>query len=227
MVTGIISGENKRLKSWFIGVSAILSLAFSNNLFATEIIVLGLFKNKVIVKIDGKQRVLKQGEASPEGVILVSANSDSAVLEVDGRQNSYTLGSHIGSSFKRDEQPEVAIYKNERGMFNVIGSINNFPVNFLVDTGASHIAMNRNEARRLGIDFRQYGVRGYARTANGIVNTWQIILNKVQVGGVTLRNVKALVNDSDSPHSVLLGMSFLGQLEMKNDGRSLKLKKKF
>jgi len=208
-------------------VSGFLLLAFAGNALAIDIVVLGLFRNKVMVKIDGKQRVLKQGKESPEGVTLISANSDAAVLEIDGERNSYTLGSHIGSSYKRDEQPEVSIYQNERGMFTVIGSINNFPVNFLVDTGASHIAMNRNEASRLGIDFRQYGTRGYASTANGIVSTWNITLDKVQVGNVTLTNVKAFVNDSDSPHQVLLGMSFLGQLEMTNEGQRLKLKKKF
>jgi len=202
-------------------------MAFTSQLFAIDLVVLGLFRNKVMVKIDGKQRILKPGKISPEGVLLISSNSDEAVLEIDGVKGSYRLGSHIGSSFKRDEQPEVSIYQDERGMFTVIGSINNFPVNFLVDTGASHIAMNRNEARRLGIDFRQYGKRGRASTANGIVNTWNIVLDKVQVGNVTIRNVKAFVNDSDSPRKVLLGMSFLGQLEMTNEGQRLKLKKKF
>lgn len=201
--------------------------AFAGEALAIELSILGLFRDKAIVKIDGKQRILKLGKASPEGVLLISSNSDEAVLEINGVQNSYRLGSHIGSTFKRDEQPEVSIYKDELGMFNIVGSINNFPVNFLVDTGASHIAMNRNEARRLGIDFRQYGRRGYANTANGPVKTWSITLNKVSVGDVALTNVKAFVNDSDSPHKVLLGMSFLGQLEIKNEGSSLKLKKKF
>jgi len=202
-------------------------LALSNQVLAVDVNVLGLFRNKAIVKIDGVQRILKLGKVSPEGAKLISSTSNEAVIEIDGVQRSYQLGSHIGSTFKRDKQPEVSIYKDELGMFNVVGSINNFPVSFLVDTGASHIAMNRNEARRLGIDFRQYGRRGFANTANGPVNTWSITLNKVQVGQLILTNVKAFVNDSDSPHKVLLGMSFLGQLEMKNEGSSLKLKKKF
>jgi len=208
-------------------LTAALLISLAMPVLATDITILGLFRNKVILKIDGKQRILKLGKASPEGVLLISANSDEAVLEIDGVRNSYRLGSHIGSSFKRDEQPEVSIYKDQSGMFRVIGTINNFPVNFLVDTGASHIAMNRNEARRLGIDFRQFGKRGQARTANGLVNTWNITLDKVKVGNVTLRNVKAFVNDSDSPHMVLLGMSFLGKLEITHEGTRLKLKKKF
>lgn len=208
-------------------ISGAVLLVFASEAFAIDIVVLGLFRNKVMLKIDGKQRILKQGKRSPEGVLLVSSNSNEAVLEINGKRDSYRLGSHIGSSFKQDEQPEVSIYKDQLGMFTVIGSINNFPVSFLVDTGASHIAMSRNEARRLGIDYRQFGTRGYANTANGTVKTWGVILNKVQVGNVKLHNVKALVNDSDSPHKVLLGMTFLGRLEMKNEGYSLKLKKKF
>ncbi len=212
---------------WRGNLLGLMLLVFTNNVFAIDIVVLGLFRDKVMLKIEGKQRILKLGKPSPEGVLLISSNSDEAVLEIDGVRNSYRLGSHIGSSFKRDEQPEVSIYKNQLGMFTIIGSINNFPVNFLVDTGASHIAMSRNEARRLGIDYRQYGKRSYARTANGIVKTWNITLDKVQVGDITLRNVKAFVNDSDSPHKVLLGMSFLGQLNMAHEGQRLKLKKKF
>jgi len=208
-------------------VLSVSLFAFAGEALAIELSILGLFRDKAIVKIDGKQRILKLGKASPEGVLLISSNSDEAVLEIDGVQNSYRLGRHIGSAFERDEHPEVSIYKDELGMFQVVGTINNFPVNFLVDTGASHIVMNRNEARRLGIDYRQYGKRGYANTANGLVKTWNFTLNKVTVGDVTLTNVKAFVNDSDSPHKILLGMSFLGQLEMKNVGSSLKLKKKF
>jgi len=202
-------------------------LALAVEAFAVDLQVLGLFRDKAIVKIDGKQRILKPGKASPEGVLLISSNSNEAVLEVDGKRDSYKLGSHIGTQFKRDEKPEVSIYRNERGMFTVVGSINNFPVNFLVDTGASHIAMNRNEARRLGIDYQQYGRQGYASTASGVVKTWHVNLNKVQVGSVIINNVKALVNESDSPTQVLLGMTFLGQLDMKNEGTSMKLRKKY
>lgn len=212
---------------WTDITSTLLLLGVTTQAFAVEVVILGLFRDKAMVKIEGKQRILKPGKISPEGVRLISSNSDEAVLEIDGKRDTYRLGSHIGASFQRDQQPEVAIYKNERGMYTVIGSINNFPVDFLVDTGASHIAMSKNEARRLGIDFRQYGSPGFASTANGVVRTWNITLDKVQVGDVTLRNVKAFVNDSDSPRKVLLGMSFLGQLDMQHEGNKLKLKKKF
>lgn len=204
-----------------------LLLGFSVNVLAIDISVLGLFKNKAIVKIDGKQRVLKIGKPSPEGVSLISSNSSEAVLEFQGAQKTYLLGSHIGTSFKRDQQPSVHVYRNERGMFTTIGSINGIPVNFLVDTGASSVAMNRKEADRLGIDYRLYGKPIGISTASGFERGWLVQLKRVRVGDIELQNVRGSVVDAESSPGVLLGMSFLGRLEMNNTNESMKLKKKY
>jgi len=204
-----------------------LLLGFSANVLAIDISVLGLFKNKAIVKIDGKQRVLKIGKPSPEGVSLISSNSSEAILEFQGARKSYVLGNHIGSSFKRDKQPSVHIYRNERGMFTTVGSINGLTVNFLVDTGASSVAMNRKEADRLGIDYRLHGTPIGISTASGFERGWRVKLDRVQVGDVELRNVQGSVVDAESSPGVLLGMSFLGRLEMNNTNESMKLKKKY
>ena len=64
-----------------------------------SVTVLGLFKDKAIVEIDGKRRLLRVGDTSPEGVTLVSASSEEAVLEVDGVQSSYGLGTESYPSF--------------------------------------------------------------------------------------------------------------------------------
>lgn len=203
-----------------------LLLVLSGTALAVDVVVMGLFRDKAIVRIDNKQRILTLGKRSPEGVLLISSNSSEAVIEIDGKRQTLGLSSQISTGFKRDSQPSVSIYLT-RGMFQAVGSINGFPVNFLVDTGATYVVMNRNEARRLGIDYRQHGKQGYASTANGIIRTWEITLNRVQVGDVLLTNVKGAVNEGDSPREVLLGMSFLGRLEMKNDGTSMLLRKKF
>ena len=68
--------------------------------YATDIMVLGLFKGRAIVNIDGQRRTLKPGKPSPEGVTLISADSDVAILEVDGKQQEYKLGRHVGSRLK-------------------------------------------------------------------------------------------------------------------------------
>ena len=194
--------------------------------FATEIVVLGLFKNKALVKIDGKQRVLKKGKTSPEGVTLIYSDSDVATLDVNGKQSEFKLGHHVGTNFKQKRLAEAKILP-VNGMYSTTGFINGHPVRFLVDTGASSIAMNVHQARSLGINFRYIGKRGSASTANGVVPIYQIVLDKVKVGEIELTNVAAGVLEGDSPRQVLLGNSFLNRVEMQRQGQVMLLKKKF
>ena len=215
------------MSSRFLLVSLTVLLGFAANALAIDIMVMGLFRNQAIVKIDGKQHILKPGKRSPEGVLLISSDSNEAVLEFEGKRQTYPLGSHISTRFTRDQQPSVSIYRNERGMFTTVGSINGFPVNFLVDTGASSVAMNRKQAERLGIDYRLHGSPIGVSTASGFARGWRVQLDKVQVGDVELRNVEGTVIDAHSRARVLLGMSFLGRLEMINSNAAMQLKKKY
>lgn len=193
---------------------------------ATDIIVLGLFKNKAIVKIDGKQRILKKGKKSPEGIVLIFADSDVAILEVDGKEQEFKLGRHVSTNFKQKTLAEAKIMPTN-GMYSTAGFINGQQVNFLVDTGATWIAMNVHQARSLGINFRYTGKRGSVSTANGIVPVYRVILDKVRVGEIELRNVNAGVLEGNSPSQVLLGNSFLNRVEMQRQGQVMLLKQKF
>lgn len=196
--------------------------------FAVDsIVVLGLFKNKVMVKIDGKQRLLVQNLQSPEGVTLISSDSNSAILELNGKQERYLLGRQISTNFTAPKMATEVLYRDEIGMYNAQGTINGLPVSFLVDTGATFVAMNRHQAKRLNIDYLVSGNPSFVSTASGVERAYNIKLNKVTVGTIALTNVDAVVLDGDSPTQVLLGMSFLGQLEMSNKGQLLQLKKKF
>lgn len=204
------------------------TLAVSAALGVEKVAVLGLFKDKAIVNIDGKQRVLAVGKTSPEGVTLISADSAGAVLEIDGRQATYKLGSHIASTFKpAPEKAAVRIWPDGGGMYLSTGSINGYPVKFLVDTGATYIAMNSREARRMGIDYLVDGRRGMSSTASGVVTTYYVTLDRVRVGDITLSDVQAAVIDGAFPTEVLLGNSFLNRLDMRREGRALELRKKF
>ena len=121
----------------------------------------------------------------------------------------------------------VQIWPDAYGMYSIIGNINSYPVTFLVDTGATLIAMNKNEARRLGLDYLVIGTPSQASTASGVVNTYHIKLKKVRVGDITLTGVDATVIDGNFPTEVLLGNSFLNRLDMRRDGKMLELKQKF
>jgi len=112
-------------------------------------------------------------------------------------------------------------------MYTTVGSINGLTVTFLVDTGASQVALNANEARRLGIDFRVSGTPTAVDTASGVARAWAVTLDSVKVGSLEMRNVGAVVLEGSTPQHALLGMTYLGQLEIDNDGRLMTLRKKY
>jgi aspartyl protease family protein len=188
--------------------------------------VLGLFKGRAIVNIDGKRRTLKIGKPSPEGVTLISADSDVAVIEIGGEQQEYKLGQHVGTQFKNKKNAEAKIMP-VNGMYSTTGFINGQAVKFLVDTGATWIAMNSHQARSLGINFRYTGKRAMVSTANGMAAVYRIMLDKVRVGEIELTNVEAGVLEGNSPREVLLGNSFLNRVEMQRQGQVMLLKQKF
>lgn len=194
---------------------------------ATDIEVLALFRDQAVLRIDGTRYKLGPGEMTPEGVRLVSTYEAGAVLDVDGRQRRIALGSKIRSSYQQAAREEVQVFRDGAGMFSTIGSINGMPVNFLVDTGATSVAMNAVQARRLGIDFRIVGEPGTVVTASRVETVYRVMLDSVKVGAIQLRNVEAVVLDGPQPQKILLGMSFLGRLEMQNDGQRLLLRRKY
>ncbi|MGH8583636.1 MAG: retropepsin-like aspartic protease family protein [Gammaproteobacteria bacterium] len=189
--------------------------------------IVGLFKGKAVVEVNGKQRVLTVGTASPEGLRLIASDSQAAVIEMDGKQATYALGGHIGNRFtKAAAKVTVRILPDAAGMYSADGYINGLPAHFMVDTGATLIAMNRNEARRLGIDFRIAGTESTSTTASGIVRTFHVMLNKVRVGDIELHDVPASVVDRDFPTQTLLGNSFLNRVNLMRDGVVLELRNK-
>lgn len=206
----------------------LLLLLFPSLVFAApKFMVVGLFKDKAILDINGKQLLLAAGHQAPEGITLISANSKEAVIEIEGKRATYALGNRIGSQFAAATAgATVQISPNHMGMYSVGGAINGFAVSFMVDTGATQVAMNKHLARRLGIDYRLIGNEGVSSTASGIVKSFGVTLKKVRVGDIELMDVPATVIDGDFPTQTLLGMSFLSRVDMDREGRLIVLRKK-
>ena len=193
-----------------------------------KIVVNGLFQDKAIVTIDGKQRVLKKGKASPEGVLLIEANSKQAIIEINGEQGTYTLGNQIGGNFKKSTGGKiVTLSPDVSGGYSVTGSINGSSVPFIIDTGATLVSMNSNIAKKLGIDYKLQGKESISYTASGTSKIYVVNLKRVRVGEIELHNVKGAVHEGDFPVITLLGMSFLSKLDMKREGRIMELQKKY
>ncbi len=185
-----------------------------------------LFGNKAMVKIDGERYTLSVGKDGPHGVRLISADAHQAVLEVDGVQRPYGLGSTVSTRFTQREQVEQTLYANSRGMYLTTGTINGNTVKFLVDTGATTIAMNKTQARQLGIRYRLDGIESGASTASGYVKAYKVKLKSVTLGKIKQRNVDAMVIEGTHPGPILLGMSFLGKLKVEKAGKVLTIRQR-
>ena len=192
-----------------------------------QITVEALFPGRAMVSVDGQRRLLKLNKPSPEGLLLISADSKQAVIELDGERRTYLLGSHVTTDYSRPAQVSAKIWRDDTGSYTTVGTINGRTVNFLVDTGASAVAMHTGDARRLGIQYKLVGNPMYVSTANGTAPAYEVTLDRVQVGDITLNQVRGFVIDSPGSGRVLLGMSFLGRVKIEDQGTVLMLHRKF
>jgi aspartyl protease family protein len=194
---------------------------------ATEVSLVGLYSGKALVVIDGgKPHSIAVGVKTPEGVKLLSLEEGAAQFEVDGRKQRLTVGQNsVSAGNDKREAAIVSLTADSAGHFSTVGTVNGAPVRFLVDTGATLIAMGKTDASRANVDY-QKGQPAMAMTANGPTRIWKVTLNSVRVGDVMLNQVDAAVHEQELP-IVLLGMSFLNRMEMKRDGQSMTLKKRY
>ena len=106
---------------------------------------------------------------------------------------------------------QVILKQNRAGHYVASGSINGHPVIFLLDTGATDVALSGRLAEKLGL---KKGYSTMSRTANGQVVSWNTQLDEVALGSIILQGVRASILPSMMDNQVLLGMSFLKRLEL-------------
>ncbi|WP_342243903.1 retropepsin-like aspartic protease family protein [Pseudomonas sp. OTU5201] len=202
---------------------------------ATQVQVVGLFPGAAVLNVDGQRKLVKVGQTGPGGVQVISADSKGAVLRVDGVERSYGLSreyNQAGSSAPTGtpaapQKAQLSIARGNNGHYQVAGSIEGHPVQFLVDTGATSVAMNENQARRLGIDYRVKGLPMKASTAGGTVNAWRVKFDSIKVGRLEVLGVEGAVIEGEAPVEVLLGMSFLNRVRWREEQGVLLLESKF
>lgn len=189
--------------------------------WATSVSVVGLFKDKAIVSIGGgKPRTLSVGQTM-DGVKLLAADSDSARFDVDGKPRTLRMGQSFAGGTSNGNRQSVSLTADARGHFTAAGSLNGYPVSFMVDTGATSIAIGADEARRMGLDYRA-GQAVAVGTAAGVMPAWRVKFNTVKVGSITVNQVEGMVVESGLSMP-LLGMSFLNRMEMRREGQTMTL----
>jgi len=206
---------------------AILLALGATPAFAVDVSLIGVFPPKAaVLVIDGGQpKSLRVGRRA-SGVLLIAVERESAVIEVDGERRTIRLGlHHPGAPASSTDRQSVALAADARGHFVTEGMVNGGSVTFLVDTGASVVALPARDAHRLGIDYRKGRVI-VMQTANGPTHAYVIMLDTVKVGTIELHNVQAAVHERGLGVA-LLGMSFLNRVEMRNEGQTMTLIRRY
>lgn len=195
---------------------------------AADINVLALMSGKAVVAIDGgKPRTLSVGQTTPEKIKLISATSEQAVVEVAGQRRTLTLGQRISMGDAGGGSQSAILTADARGHFFTTATVNGISLRFLVDTGASVVTLSAADALRAGVPYRN-AAKGLLQTANGVVTAYRVKLDTVSLGRITLHNVDGVVIDSDMMGGVaLLGLSFLNRTEMRRDGDTMTLTRRY
>ena len=206
---------------------AILLLAAAAPVLAAEVSLVGVFPPRAaVLVIDGAEPKAVRVGSRTSGVLLVSVGRESAVIEVDGERRSIPLGMHYPRAPQSgSSRQSVALVADASGHFVTEGQVNGGQVRFLVDTGASMVALPARDAHRFGIDYRK-GQLIVMQTANGPTYAHVVTLDTVKVGGIELHNVEAAIHEQGLGMA-LLGMSFLNRVEMRNEGQTMTLIRRY
>lgn len=199
----------------------------SQALAETRLNVVGLFSGKALVSINGSAPQSISAGQTKDGVKLISADSESATFMVEGKRQTLKMGqaaSVAGNAGSVINNP-VSLYADSRGHFTGNLSINGVSLKYLVDTGASTVALNSGDAKFAKIDYEK-GEKVPVNTANGTVMAYLVNVSALKIGTITLNNVDVIVNEGGSPAMVLLGMSALNKLDMRRDNSVMTLTKK-
>ena len=199
------------------------SLLWAGSAWASQVVLAGRMGERALLVINGRPHTLAVG-ATAAGVRFVRWQDDLAEVDAGAGPVKLRIGGApalLSGTQRASSAREIVIPAAGGGHFMAQGSINGQAVQFMVDTGATLVALGQADAARLGIDMSQ--ARGaVTQTANGPVPTQMVTLTRVRVGEVEVANVGAAVLPLPMPY-VLLGNSFLSRFQMRRDNDVMRL----
>ena len=215
------------LKSIGIFVSALLMLAwFPTGALAESVALAGMMGGRALLVVDGTPPTAVGAGETHQGVKVISTAGDEAVIEQSGKRRTLRVGEapvSMGDAGGRGNR--IVLSESGGGHFMTAGQINGRAVQFMVDTGATSVAMSMPDADRAGIAYK-HGQPVQMSTANGTTQGFRIRLASVRVGDVEVYDVDAVVTPQPMPF-MLLGNSFLTRFQMKRENNLMTLDKRY
>lgn len=195
----------------------------SNVYSAPNIYYQGMLSGKAVIKVNGRSVKLTPGQTSKDGVKLLSADSESIVVQVEGKSYRYEKFSNQGTFLAEAEAEEIILERFPGGSgYWAEGRINGKDVIFMIDTGASDVVINKDQARELKIKRGNKEIE--ISTVTKIETAYQVTLDTVSVGYIELQNIPAIITKHKFPPYPLLGMSFLRHVEINQENEQMTLK---
>lgn len=206
------------MRFWLAPLAALWCIAAS----AQTVTLSGSMGDKALLIINGSPRTVATG-ATYQGVKVVSVASHEVIVELGGKRVPLQLGApiNLGGIASEGTGSQIVLTAGPGGHFVTGGSINGKAVQFVVDTGATLVAMSEADADRIGLDYKK-GPRGLVNTANGQVIVHRASLNVVRIGDVQVYNVEAVVVPAPM-ENILLGNSFLTRFQMRRENDRMTL----
>src|SRR4051812_9223369 len=204
-----------------------LALACARAL-AAEVALIGVIGDKAaVLALDGGEpKTVKVGQTW-HGIAVLSVEKDRATIEVEGRKRVLHIGQHYRNpGTPASTREAVTLAADGRGHFFTEATINGVAMRLLVDTGASVVVLSADEATRAGIEWKK-GRRAGLQTASGRTSGYVVKLDSLKVGAIALSNIDGVVLEEGPGAVGLLGMSFLNRVEMKRDGETMTLIRRF
>ncbi len=204
------------------------TLALAGQAHAQTVVLSGLLGGKALLTVDGgPPRSMAVGQ-SHQGVKLIATEAGQAVVEIAGTRQTLRLGEGpVGAAPANNagEAGRIVLHAGSRGHFLSDGQINGRTVQFMVDTGASVVALSALHADAIGLPYKS-GQMVQVGTANGVTVGWRIKLSTVRLGSVDVYDVEALVTPAPMPY-VLLGNSYLGRFQMTRNNDQMVLERRY
>ena len=160
---------------------------------------------------------------APGGTSTPDAGREDSFAE---RRQQNRLNPNVAPEFTTfaDGSKEVVLQTNASNAYMASGKINDSPVLFLLDTGATQVSIPERVALSLGL--KGEGRSSTVQTASGTVAVQNVILDKLSIGNIDLTYVAAVINPADRGETILLGMSALKRLQFTHDDGRLILRQK-
>ncbi len=215
------------------GLVVLFTTVSGSPALAQEIDLQGILPGgKAVVSIAGGSPRIVQAGAMLDGAKITAVDANSIMVESAGKKFRVELGAGpmrlqaaSAANGSGSGAGKVVLTADSRGHYVTTGFINNKPQQFLVDTGASIVAVSKADAIRLGLNLAK-GRTVQANTANGLAYGTAIRVDRLRIGDITVHDVETWVLDELSGPA-LLGMTFLSRTAMQQEGGILTLVKRY